>query len=126
MLVVIYQGASVEVHVHSSGSNSHAKLSIEGSGEGKVKVTARAGKRHVSSLQKLRDAKKAKRTKSTDEPDFGKFSLKRRFNKDQVLRTPVVIRSCATLTPLLCNSFVLPSREPLLCQCCLQCLASRR
>ena len=93
----------------ADGSSAKADLVVDGKGKSKVKLTNSVDphRRTRGSLKKLIRDKVAKRKAvAVADPEYGRYSLRRRFNKDQVPQVSMsLVMVCTTLVISCCSCY---------------------
>ena len=107
---VLARGVSAVLEIKGAdGSSAKADLVLDGKGKSKVKLTniVDPQRRTRGSLHKIILGKAAKRKAvAVADPEYGRYSLRRRFNKDQVPQVSMsLVMVCTTLVISCCSCY---------------------
>ena len=107
---VLARGVSAVLEIKGAdGSSAKADLVLDGKSKSKVKLTNSVDpkRRTRGSLTKLIQDKVAKRkANAVADPEYGRYSLRRRFNKDQVPQVSMsLVMVCTTLVISCCSCY---------------------
>ena len=107
---VLARGVSAVLEIKGAdGSSAKADLVLDGKSKSKVKLTNSVDpkRRTRGSLKKLIQDKVAKRkANAVADPEYGRYSLRRRFNKDQVPQVSMsLVMVCTTLVISCCSCY---------------------